>query len=373
MAGYNNDFLEWYKKNYNSDYDSNKGYARGENITDEDWEVGNNLYQAYIRKNDLSNQFNRTKESLEKEKSKSQQAASVQLDKLQKYLPTQIRAQGLGGLGVSESTLLQAQNNYQNTLGEIDSDIGGRQMELLNNYQSGVNALEEEKAATNQSIFDKYTTIKREDEAKKQALELEAQQTKQNNLYTEFMAKIDGGEFNTVKELRDSFNALKDSLREDQKTILDERIKFYENNPSQIEQDKAYEDEIASKTITDYYKFNTLENGNKIKVLHASKPSGTAAWHDDHADNFTIKVGDTQVGIEMGDKVASGEQQAVKEHLKAALGRSPKEGDACLYNGQLVVVCTNGTLRFAKDRSKFWAWNWGKGSVNDIIERYNYD
>ena len=127
-----NDFREWYKANYGSDYDPAKGFARTEGMSDVDWAIGSNLYNSYLTgqnlensynssKNDLQNNYNSqsgalesmyeqnikrmeemynseleklqrgygtAKDSLDVSKKNSQQMASITLDKLKKYLPT---------------------------------------------------------------------------------------------------------------------------------------------------------------------------------------------------------------------------------------------------------------------------------------------
>ena len=104
---YDANFEEWYKRLFNKKFDKNTdSLTKTENISDEEFEVGTNLYNAYLQKNNLLDQYNKAQSSLEQEKTQSQQQASIQLDKLKKYIPTQIKAQGLGGLGVSESTLI---------------------------------------------------------------------------------------------------------------------------------------------------------------------------------------------------------------------------------------------------------------------------
>lgn len=77
---------------------------------------------------------------LDKNKRQSQQNASITLDKLKKYLPTQVKAQGLGGLGVSESTMLQAYNNYNSDMGAIESDYQDRKSDLEANYNTSKNS-----------------------------------------------------------------------------------------------------------------------------------------------------------------------------------------------------------------------------------------
>lgn len=181
-----NDFLEWYKANYGADYDPSQGFSRGQGMSDVDWAIGSSLYNSYLTGQNLENSYNSSKgevesnyaaqsealkniyeqsvsrldelyqaeieklqqnygmsvESLDTSKRNSQQAASITLDKLKKYLPTQIKAQGLGGLGVSESSMLQAYNNYNNTMGEIEGDYNANRASLDASYNDSKSSLD---------------------------------------------------------------------------------------------------------------------------------------------------------------------------------------------------------------------------------------
>lgn len=162
---YDANFEEWYKRLFNKKFDKNTdSLTKTENMSDEEFEVGTNLYNAYLQKNNLLDQYNKAQSSLEQEKTQSQQQASIQLDKLKKYIPTQIKAQGLGGLGVSESTLLKANSDYQNKMGQIASDIGARQLDLLQSYNTGVSDVDTNLANANQATLTKYQEIARQQE-----------------------------------------------------------------------------------------------------------------------------------------------------------------------------------------------------------------
>lgn len=181
-----NDFLEWYKANYGTDYDASQGFSRGQGMSDVDWAIGSNLYNSYLTGQNLDNSYNSSKsevennyaaqsealkniyeqsvsrldelyqaeieklqqnygmsvDSLDTSKRNSQQAASITLDKLKKYLPTQIKAQGLGGLGVSESSMLQAYNDYNNTMGEIEGSYNANRASLDASYNDSKSALD---------------------------------------------------------------------------------------------------------------------------------------------------------------------------------------------------------------------------------------
>lgn len=230
MANYTNKFEDWYKSLYNKDYDATKGFTRGEGVSDEDWKIGQNLYSAYQQKNDLLDKYNKTNQSLLQQKSQAQQQASIQLDKLKKYLPTQIKAQGLGGLGVSESTMLQANNNYQNTIGNINTTIGKQQMDLLNNYTTNTNQIDQSAIKQNQNIFDEYEERVRQE---KEAISTQ--------LGEDLLLKIEDGYgmgWQSIEELENAFNNIKDRLNSSYKAVLETKINELKNN-------KELQDKIA--------------------------------------------------------------------------------------------------------------------------------
>lgn len=172
-----NDFLEMFKENYGYDYDGSP-LTRREGMSDSVWNVLKNLYGYYQQGlNDesqkaadeenrnsyydsqlesLLEQYRASQESLDKSKSQAQQTASITLDKLKKYLPAQVKAQGLGGLGVSETSQLQAYNNYANTMGNIESDYQTNKTSLDTNKTSATKELEQYRQNALQSIADKY-------------------------------------------------------------------------------------------------------------------------------------------------------------------------------------------------------------------------
>lgn len=200
-----NNFLEWWKHHYGTDYDGSSITKTG-SMTDEDVAIGRSLLNSYNQQQQLTNQYNQNVETetnkynsliessdksydsqiagaqseydrnaqlllenynrntanakeiydrntaellanygtaqdaLDKSKRQSQQNASITLDKLKKYLPSQIKAQGLGGLGVSESSMLQAYNNYNSEMGSIESGYQESKTNLDTNYNTNKNA-----------------------------------------------------------------------------------------------------------------------------------------------------------------------------------------------------------------------------------------
>ena len=134
---------------------------------------------------ELINGYSTAKESLENSKRASQQNASITLDKLQKYLPTQIKAQGLGGLGVSESTMLQAHNNYANQMGEI-----------AKNYSADMTTLDSEKIS-NMNELERYRVEKISEIEQREAEELRTTQKANNE---SFLSQVYNQTFTTEEE-----------------------------------------------------------------------------------------------------------------------------------------------------------------------------
>ena len=150
------DFLEWYKANYGQDYDPSTILSRRNGMSDVDWDIGNSLYDTYRKDQQRRIDYESRVSALDKSKMQSQQNASVTLDKLKKYIPTQIKAQGLGGLGVSESSLLNAYNNYSSDMGAIENDYQDRKSSLEEAYaQDNLQSWQTSKDSVS-GIFDGY-------------------------------------------------------------------------------------------------------------------------------------------------------------------------------------------------------------------------
>ena len=209
------DFLDWYKRNYGVDYDGVSAFSRKEGMSDVDWEIGSSLYDSYKQSKQRESEYNSgvsdieraygnqvaiaqknrdysvneatkraddslsrleefyktTGEALDKSKRQSQQNASITLDKLKKYLPTQIKAQGLGGLGVSESTMLKAYNNYNSDMGAIESDYQQNKSTLETNYQDNKRGIESDRDSAINSANNAYNNTEASyGESKAQAL-----------------------------------------------------------------------------------------------------------------------------------------------------------------------------------------------------------
>ena len=188
------DFLEWFKANYGKDYNGEASLSFQDNMNYYDFLLGLQLFDAYKRQSDLDTYYDDQKSRLEslygeegsvknrndenysnaleyqkklydsavsslergygasasaldRDRSVARQNASVMLDKMNKYLPNQVKASGLSGQGVSESTLLSGFAGYNSRMGEIDQSYADNYTSLKNNYLSSRSGLDNQNAS----------------------------------------------------------------------------------------------------------------------------------------------------------------------------------------------------------------------------------
>lgn len=300
-----NDFLKWYKANYGADYDPSQGFSRGQGMSDVDWAIGSNLYNSYLTGQNLENSYNSSKneleqnygqsvEALDKSKRNSQQAASITLDKLKKYLPTQIKAQGLGGLGVSESSMLQAYNDYNNRMGAIESDYNANKSTLDANRESTLSELERayldnktnlgiSAGEQSQNIFDKY---------------LADYKAEQSELYKNALSAVMNSGYTTEQEILSYIDQFKGQLSSENIATLQQHAKG-----------------IASRNL----KAQQEENFNTAYEYYAGAGWTDAAALESYFNQFKGKVSDEDwatLQALVNDVKNSPEEQARQEAIK---------------------------------------------------------
>ena len=92
----------------------------------------------------LTDNYNTGVANLDKSKTAAEEMTAVTRERMLKYLPQQMRAQGINTQGVSEDALIKAHNNYQNTMADITA-----------NYDTQKNTLESEKSRGEVELSDK--------------------------------------------------------------------------------------------------------------------------------------------------------------------------------------------------------------------------
>ena len=107
---------------------------------------GEELSKYYEWKNQLNankiarDQYISEREAAEYQRDQQLQQAFINSELTKKYLPLYLKQQGLGGLGVSQSTLAQLQNDYSNNVNSINSNSDAVIRDLYGNYRDGYNS-----------------------------------------------------------------------------------------------------------------------------------------------------------------------------------------------------------------------------------------
>lgn len=95
------------------------------------YNIDRNAYNALMQNyKSMQSQY----DAQEKTASERKRQEYITYELLKKYLPTQLKAQGLGGLGVSQSTIAQMESDYRNRVAGINADSADYTQQILQKY-----------------------------------------------------------------------------------------------------------------------------------------------------------------------------------------------------------------------------------------------
>lgn len=257
---------------------------------------------------------------LNNEKTAQEQMASITLDKLQKYLPNQLKAQGLSNSGASESTLLKAHSNYMNTMSDISS-----------NYNSQKNELERYKQEDLAAIDEKY------DE------KMEAASFENYNLFEQHVQSLLGkykdenGKLSTSEknDILAYIDGKKEMLTDTDKARLMTALDGY------LAADETEQDAI------DALQRKTDNNSDVVKLAGATNTANGFM-----EDNFKVSFGDKEYNVEKGPIVSS----TLSDSITKAYGGTPAVGSSVVYDGKIYMYLKNA------NGSKGWCTIQGRGN-----------
>ena len=124
----------------------------------------------------LAESYKKQQEVLDAGRRNALQRAGISFDTLNKYLPMMNRANGLSGLGVSETASIDAYNKYLSSMGSIEQQHSADSASLLDNYSAERRALvrEEQEKAEEEALREEQ---KAEEEALREAEKTATDQT----------------------------------------------------------------------------------------------------------------------------------------------------------------------------------------------------
>lgn len=293
---------ELYKKYFQeTDYKLGQSFdsVRG-NMTDEDYDLSQKLLNYYGQQNTLAGQYNHSTNIVEQERKKALQENAIAKEKAMKYLPEYLNLQGMGGLGVSQSAVIKARNNFNNNRNSINTNANSQLAELLNNYKANANNLDQNYLSDAEGIRSKYQAI--EDE-------------KLTNQYNSYLGMLDNGEFSNADEIDNWYKNIKGTFDEDRETVLNERVTNYKNKLYNQETQNIY-DELSRKIQEG--EFNTtdeLENYyNSVKGrFNESQNSIIGSQIDFFKQNLAQQQADAEYKKQQEVAYQEAQEQAEKD------------------------------------------------------------
>lgn len=300
---------------YYNDSESNnaegKDIATNPNTTQEGAvERWNKYYDEQAER--LVSSYAGAQQLLDDEKKRSQQTASITYDKLKKYLPEQLKAQGLGGLGISETAMLQAQNNYANQMADISAEYG-----------ANTSSLETEKANALGEL-ENYRTEKID----------EIQTEQYNAVYNEVSVNIkarfnsmigDDGKISQAdfEALQQDVNNAAEKVGADNAALLQEQLNGYKLQIRSEEEQETFEKQTA---------WSTPSVENRITIMQDK-----GNWDSGNGDDIQVSMGGTTYYVEKGYNASSSLNQKLIEEYKTSTGRTPGHGACMIYEGRVYM------------------------------------
>lgn len=226
----------------------------------------------------LLNNYKASIDALEKSKKSQQQAADIAMRKMQKYLPQQLKAQGLHGLGISETAQIDAQNQYVSQMGQIaqahdaqraavENDFNQNLLSLYeahkgekkeigkDNYNVALDTIENW-AGSADELAEYVSTLDRDDvggEGYYNAL-INAYKTKESSSYQEILNVAEG--FDDPGERYEYLRSVKDKIPDAYKE--DFNLYMHETGVEKFQQSKIYIPE------TEY--ISAVDNGRELRI-----------------------------------------------------------------------------------------------------------
>ena len=187
---------------------------------------------------------------LDTAKKNAQQSAAVSYDLLKKYLPLQNQMNGLSGLGVSDSALIEANNNYVAQQGQIAQTHAADSAALLENYRA-------------------------------------EQTASQDTAYNEAYAVISNGMYHTFEELDNYLAEVKDDVSPEQYARLEHLANYAKNDTAEQDRVKLYEEEHKYDDIADH----SIKTGAYFSVgkVQAGKTISVQAFNQNNNDKETLR------------------------------------------------------------------------------------
>lgn len=277
----------------------------GKNSTDmtkQEVQNAESAFAGYKQKNNLQNIYESAVSSLDKNLQTDQRTAYFNNEKLMKYLPNELKVQGIqGNVGANNQAYIDANNNYQTNLNALTQNYNQTKTNMLNDYNTNVLKIDEsvrqEQNENNRYWQDIQNSLDAEQRANDRDDELIAKEENINNSANQLSTAIgligdfastltpnENGEYSAedIQKIKDFIeqHGLYDGLTESDKKLLDMALAGYiqMDETAQSEYDANKQATSAKDTAVNQYGVsNDAEqiNSANADVYSFGKHNGT--------------------------------------------------------------------------------------------------
>jgi len=348
-----NDFKEWFKTHYGREYVNGEALSRPSSdakggMSDVDWDIGQSLLKYYKadqqsageyeaskktladaydnRKSELERHYGAAANNLAKERSAATAKQDRTYELMKKYLPEQLKENGLAGSGFSESTMLGAYSTHANALGQIESDYQANKTSLENSRASELADYATEEVTKLSELERAYLGQKSDrDLAAGDAVEgvvdkYEQKETdKDNEAYNRVATLLES------KYLETGSNLTQEEYDELKAYVESKREEVGEENAKQLDEMlDIYKEEISSTS-------KVVPGG----IVGDVKSANSGRKNDD----FKLEINGEELKLETnGNYLKSNDGKGphiqVTNDFKKTNGRDPQYGDVIMYEGK---------------------------------------
>jgi hypothetical protein len=246
------------------------------NMSAEDYETSQKLLNYYANQESITDDYNYNNNIIEQNQKKTLQENAISKELAMKYLPEHLKLQGMGGLGVSESAVISANNDFRNARNTINADAEMRKNELLKNYQDSMRTLDENSTTETQSIRDKYFAREEEErEQQKAAIDyhFHTEMLTNPDYFTEDGTKLTEDGKNKIREYLDNNKGVLGGLHDTYMQELDTYAVY--TNKERLEKEEAERKELENQNMA----YSLGGSGTGVSA-DAAQESDFGSYHD---------------------------------------------------------------------------------------------
>lgn len=265
-------------------------------------------FAGYKQKNNLQNIYDSAVANMDKNLQTDQRTAYFNNEKLMKYLPNNLKVQGLqGNVGAMNQAYIDANNSYQTNLNALTQNYNQTKTNMLNDYNTNVLKIDE-------SV---------------------RQEQNQNNKYWQ--------------DVQNALDAEQRANTREDKLIADERAR----------EDKLLADERAREDSKDLLNSKIERLGEFISQF---TPNDNGEYTESDYKKITEFISGLDEGLNDSDKAL------LTEEIKSIRSEEPIIKDSTTEDGKITLKTSKGeTLSLGGELP----WHYGRDSFMDaLVEKY---